>query len=76
MNINLLKLHCLKHDTGNIEQIICDRGDYQEQNEEHHLFRDFDNETEIIFPTNLIFPHNTLIWSDNLDRERAKNTSW
>lgn len=42
-----------------------------EQNEEHGLFSAFFNDTEIIFSADLIFPHNTLIWSDNLDRKRT-----
>ena len=42
-----------------------------EQIEEHRLFSSFFNDTEIIFPANLILPHNTLIWSDNLDRKRT-----
>lgn len=42
-----------------------------EQNEEYGLFSVFFNDTEIIFPANLIWPHNTLIWSDNLDRKRT-----
>lgn len=69
VNITLLKLLLLENK--NRKQIKCDRGGKCQSKVKNGLFSVFFNDTEIIFSANLIWAHNTLICSDNLDRKRT-----